>query len=36
MYLNNKTDDGRAYCGKLPISFLKAFKKDIEVFEKKI
>ena len=33
-YLNDKSKDGIPYCGKLPKLFLKAFKKDIEVFER--
>jgi hypothetical protein len=34
MYLNNKSKNGIPYCGELPILFLNAFKKNIEVFEK--
>ncbi len=36
IYLENKTADGRPYCGKLPKLFLKAFKRDVEIFEKVI
>lgn len=36
MYLENKTNDGKSYCGELPKLFLNAFKKNIEVFEEKI
>ena len=36
IYINNKSKDGNSYCGELPKLFLKAFKKDIEVFEQKI
>lgn len=35
-YLTNKTKDGIPYCGVLPKQFLKAFKNNIEVFEKVI
>lgn len=34
MYLNNKSKNCIPYCGELPKLFLKAFKKDIEVFER--
>lgn len=36
IYLDNKTNDGKAYCGELPKLFLKAFKRNIEIFEQKI
>lgn len=34
MYLINKSKNGIPYCGELPRLFLKAFKKNIEVFER--